>query len=314
MSTRERLVADIGGTHARFALCGPDGALRDEEWLQVADHAGVVEAARAYLAGRKVADAVFAVATPVDSDWVHLTNAPWAFSIRATREALDLERFAAINDFAAQALAVTRLTPEDRTQIGGGEPQAGAAIAVIGPGTGLGVSGLLPVGGVWYPIPSEGGHVSLAPQDDRDAALLAGLRRRFDHVSNERVLSGPGLVNLASALAEIDGETLALADPREVSRRAASGECAFCREALERFSSFLGAAAGDLALTFCALGGVYISGGLCRNLGPLFDLERFRARFVAKGRFVDYLGRIPIYVVSRRDPGLLGAAAYPLPA
>ncbi|MGH6901879.1 MAG: glucokinase [Geminicoccaceae bacterium] len=314
MSARQRLVADIGGTHARFALCGPDGAPRDEEWLQVADHPGVVEAARAYLAGRKVADAVFAVATPVDSDRIELTNAPWAFSIRATRDALGLERLAVINDFAAQALAVPRLASDDRIRIGGGEPQAGQAIAVIGPGTGLGVSGLLPVHGTWYPIASEGGHVSLAPHDDRDAALLACLRRRFEHVSSERVLSGPGLINLATALAEIDGETLALDDPREVSRLAESGECPFCKEALERFSSLLGAASGDLALTFCALGGVYISGGLCRNLGPLFDLERFRASFVAKGRFVDYLSRIPIYLVTRRDPGLLGAAAYPLPA
>jgi glucokinase len=280
----------------------------------VADHPGVVEAARAYLAGRKVADAVFAVATPVDSDWVELTNAPWAFSIRATRDALGLARLAVINDFAAQALAVPRLGVDDRIQIGGGEPQAGQAIAVIGPGTGLGVSGLLPVNGIWYPIASEGGHVSLAPHDDRDAALLACLRRRFEHVSSERVLSGPGLINLATALAEIDGETLALDDPREVSRLAESGECPFCKEALERFSSLLGAASGDLALTFCALGGVYISGGLCRNLGPLFDLERFRASFVAKGRFVDYLSRIPIYLVTRRDPGLVGAAAYPLAA
>jgi glucokinase len=313
VSAQHRLVADIGGTHARFALCGPDGEPRDEEWLQVADHPGVVEAARAYLAGRKVADAVFAVATPVASDRIELTNAPWAFSIRATREALGLERLAVINDFAAQALAVPRLASGDRSQIGGGEPQAGHAIAVIGPGTGLGVSGLLPVHGTWYPIASEGGHVSLAPHDDRDAALLACLRRRFEHVSSERVLSGPGLVNLATALAEIDGETLALDDPREVSRLAESGECPFCKEALERFSSLLGAASGDLALTFCALGGVYISGGLCRNLGPLFDLERFRASFVAKGRFVDYLSRIPIYLVTRRDSGLLGAAAYPMP-
>jgi glucokinase len=314
MSARERLVADIGGTHARFALCGPDGEPAAEEWLQVADYPGLVEAAEAYLAGRKVADAVFAVATPVDSDWIGLTNAPWAFSIRATQKALGLARFAVINDFAAQALAVPRLAPEDRIQIGGGEPQAGAAIAVIGPGTGLGVSGVLSVHGIWYPIASEGGHVSLAPHDERDAALLACLRRRFDHVSNERVLSGPGLINLATALAELDGEMLSLTDPREVSRRAGSGECPFCTEALQRFSAFLGSASGDLALLFCALGGVYISGGLCRNLGPLFDLERFRARFVAKGRFVDYLRRVPIYLVTRRDPGLIGAAAYPLPA
>jgi glucokinase len=313
MSARERLVADIGGTHARFALCGPDGELRGEEWLQVAEHPGLVAAAQAYLRGRKVADAVFAVATPVASDWVHLTNAPWGFSIRATKDALGLERLAVINDFAAQALAVPRLAADERVQLGGGEPQVGAAIAVIGPGTGLGVAGVLPVRDAWYPIASEGGHISLAPHDERDSALLACLQRRFGHVSNERVLSGPGLVNLATALAELDGETVAIDDPREVSRRAQAGDCPFCKEALERFSSFLGAAAGDLALLFCALGGVYISGGLCRNLGPLFDLDRFRTRFVAKGRFEDYLSPIPVYLVTKRGPGLMGAAAYPLP-
>jgi glucokinase len=309
----DRLVADIGGTNARFALCGPGGQLEAEQKLEVADYPGVVEAARAYLAGRQVAYAVFAVATHVDSDWIHLTNAPWAFSVRATQEALGLKRLAVINDFTAQALAVPRLGPADRVKLDGEAPRAGAAIAVLGPGTGLGVAGLLPVQGIWYPVPSEGGHVSLAPHDERDAAVLASLQRRFGHVSNERVLSGPGLVNLATALAALEGATLAIDAPREVSRRAASGECRFCQEALERFSSFLGAAAGDLALTFCALGGVYVGGGLVKRLGGLFDLERFRASFVAKGRFVEYLTRIPTYLVTRRDPGLLGAASYPLP-
>ena len=307
----DRLIADIGGTHARFALSGPDGEPQFEQKLEVADYEGVVEAARAYLAGRRVVHAVFAVATHVDSDWIHLTNAPWAFSVRATQEALGLERIAVINDFTAQALAVPRLAPGDRIQIGPGEPQPGAS-AVIGAGTGLGVAGLLPILGTWYPIPSEGGHVSLAPHDERDAAVLAYLQRQFGHVSTERVLSGPGLINLATALATLDGETLVIDDPHEVSRRAASGECRFCEETLQRFSSLLGAAAGDLALIFCALGGVYIGGGLAKRLGALFDVERFRASFVAKGRFVDYLSRIPTYLVTRRDPGLVGAAAYPL--
>jgi glucokinase len=308
-----RLVADIGGTNARFALCGPDGKPESEQKLEVAAYPGVVEAARAYLAGRQVTHAVFAVATHVDADWIHLTNAPWAFSVGATEAALGLKRLAVINDFTAQALAVPRLGPADRVGLGGEAPQSGAAIAVLGPGTGLGCAGLLPVQGIWYPIPSEGGHVSLAPHDERDAAVLACLQRRFGHVSNERVLSGPGLVNLATALATLEGETLVIDDPRAVSRRAASGECRFCQEAVQRFSSLLGAAAGDLALIFCALGGVYIGGGLVKRLGGLFDVERFRASFVAKGRFVDYLTRTPTYLVTRRDPGLLGAASYPLP-
>lgn len=309
----ERLIADIGGTNARFALAGSDGRLHDEQKLLVADFPGPVEAARAYLAGREVRDAVLAVATPVDSDWIDLTNAPWAFSVAAARTALGLRRLVVINDFTAQALAVPRLASEERILIKAGQPRRGGAIAVIGPGTGLGVAGLLPLQDTWYPIPSEGGHVSLATHNEREAAVLARLQARFGHVSNERILSGPGLINLATTLAAIDGEVIAFDDPREVSRGAESGECPYCREALERFSSLLGAAAGDLALLFCALGGVYISGGLCKRLGALLDVARLRESFVAKGRFADYLERIPIYLVTRRDPGLLGAAVYPLP-
>jgi len=249
------------------------------------------------------------MALPVDADWVQLTNSPWAFSIEATRKALGLERLTVINDFSAQALAIPALTGKERLKIGRGKPVEGAAIGVIGPGTGLGVGGLVRVGDMWHPIASEGGHVSLAPHDEVEAAVLAQLRERFGHVSNERVLSGPGLVNLACALAAIEGQTLRLEDPKEVSRRAKAGRCPFCRAALERFSGLLGAAAGDLALTLCAQGGVYIGGGLVKRLGDLFDARRFRASFVAKGRFEDYLRAVPTYLVTRRDPGLLGAAA-----
>lgn len=310
-----RLLGDVGGTHARFALAGPDGQPYAEQKLTVADFPGLVEATRAYLGDRQVRDAVVAVATVVASDWIALTNAPWAFSIRATRDALGLKRLAVINDFTAQALAVPRLATDERVAIGEAPPaQPGRQIAVIGAGTGLGVAGLIQVGDHWYPVASEGGHISLASHDERDGLILAGLRRRFGHVSCERVLSGPGLVNLAAALAEIDGERVDLADPHEVTRRAAAGECRFCQEALARFSSFLGATAGDLALMFCARGGVYVGGGLCKRLGGLFDVTRFRASFVAKGRFREYLAAIPTYLVTRRDPGLLGAAAYHLDA
>jgi glucokinase len=264
---------------------------------------------RAYLGEREVDEAVFAMALPVDADWVQLTNSPWAFSIEQTRKALGLERLTVINDFSAQALAIPALTAKERLQIGEGAPVEGAPIGVIGPGTGLGVGGLVRIGETWQPIASEGGHVSLAPRDEVDAAVWAQLHRRFGHVSNERVLSGPGLVNLATALAARAGQELRIEEPREVTRRAKAGRCAFCSAALERFSGLLGAAAGDLALTLCAQGGVYIGGGLVKRLGSLFDAGRFRASFVAKGRFEDYLRAVPTYLVTRRDPGLLGAAA-----
>jgi len=159
---------------------------------------------RAYLGDRQVDEAVFAMALPVDADWIHLTNSPWAFSIEETRKALGLERLSVINDFSAQALAIPALTARERLQIGDGAPIEGAPIGVIGPGTGLGVGGLVRIEERWQPIASEGGHVSFAPRDDVDAALWAQLRRRFGHVSNERLLSGPGLVNLATALAAVE--------------------------------------------------------------------------------------------------------------
>ncbi len=280
--------------------------------LTVADYPGPVEAARAYLAGRLVQDAVFAVATPVTSDWVALTNSHWAFSIRDSQAALELERLEVINDFTAQALAVPWLTADDRRQIGGGAPVPGQVVGIIGPGTGLGVGGLVPVGDRWQPLPGEGGHVSFAAHDEVEAAVLAQLHKRFGQVSNERVLSGPGLVNLAVALAAVEGETLAIDDPHEVVERARTGGCRFCRAALERFSTLLGAAAGDLALTLGARGGIYIGGGLVKRLGTLFDEAGFRAGFVAKGRLAYFLEPIPTYLITRSDPGLLGAAALTL--
>ena len=192
----------------------------DEQRLEVADYPGVVEAARAYLAGRKVADAVFAVATPVDSDWIHLTNAPWAFSVRATEAALGLS---ASRSSTTSPRRRWRCRGSGRRPTGssGGEPQAAAAIAVLGPGHRA--RRRRPAAGPGHLVSDperRRPRLARAPRRARDAALLPCLQRRFGHVSNERVLSGPGLVNLATALAEIDGEPLAIDDPREVSRRA----------------------------------------------------------------------------------------------
>jgi len=253
---------------------------------------------------------VFAVNGPVEGDRLKLTNGPWAFSIEATRRALGLERLEVINDFVAQALAVPQLAEHERRKLGGGEAVAGRPIAVIGPGTGLGVAGLLPeADGGWRPLPSEGGHVSFAPHDETGTKILARLQQRFGDVSNERVLAGPGLVNVATALAEIAGRGLPPLEPRDVVERARAGSCRFCVEAVARYPATLGAAAGDLALTLLARGGVFVAGGVCGYLGELFDPARFREGFVAKGRFRPYLEAIPTWLVTRADTGLLGAAA-----
>lgn len=305
----QRLVSDIGGTNARFALVGDDGWPKDEKKLKTKDFPGVVEAASAFLEGRRVDGVVLVVAGPVEDDRIALTNCPWAFSQKGTKAALGVDRLIAINDFVAQALAIPRLDASDCVKLGGGAALDDRPIAVIGPGTGLGVAGLLKVDGVYRPIATEGGHVAFAPKDETEAAVLGILRARYGHVSNERLLSGPGLVNLAAALAKIRGAALSIQGPADVVARAEEGACPICIEAIERFCALLGAAAGDLALTYGARGGVYLTGGMISHLGSWFDQDRVIQAFVDKGRFKDYLGAIPLYRVQRTDTGLIGAGA-----
>ncbi|MEM7043598.1 MAG: glucokinase, partial [Pseudomonadota bacterium] len=267
-----------------------------------------VEAATAYLDGRQVDGAVLVVAGPVEDDRITLTNCPWTFSLAETEQALHVNRLIAINDFVAQALAIPRLAPAERVKLGGGDALDERPIAVIGPGTGLGVAGLIRVHGRYHPIATEGGHVAFAPRDDMDVTVLAVLRARYGHVSNERLLSGPGLVNLANALAEFRGHDLTIESAADVTRRADRDGCQICTEAIDRFCSLLGAAAGDLALTYGARGGVYLTGGMIAHLGKRFDADRVLAAFADKGRFRAYLEAMPLYRVLRTDTGLIGAA------
>lgn len=313
---RSRLVADIGATNARFALQRPGARPEAAVVLRVAEHGDIEAAVRAALAlAGSEAEPVFAalaVAAPVLGDRVEMTNHPWCFSRQALRRALGLERLLVVNDFTAVALSLPRLEKRERRQVGGGKPAPGAPFAVLGPGTGLGVSGLLPTAGGWATLASEGGHVDLAPGDEEEMAILERLRRRFGHVSLERVLSGPGLVNLFVAFTEIAGKARAGAgapSAKEITARARAGKCRFSKAAVDAFCGMLGAAAGDLALTLGARGGVYIAGGIVPKLGPAFDADRFRRRFEAKGRFSAYLEPIPAYVVTAAEPALLGLAS-----
>lgn len=305
-----RLIADIGGTNARFAIVGEDETPTDEVNLLVRDFIDPAVAVESYLAGRAVDEAVLAVATPVESDEVRFTNSPWAFSIPALKARLGLRELHVINDFVAQALAMPHLAANEREQIGGGAPVANRAVGVLGPGTGLGVSALIPGRAGWTALPTEGGHVSFAPGNARERSVLEHLTTRFGHVSNERLLSGQGLLNLAQTLAAIDGRETTATTPEEVTTAARTGACPACVEAIAMFSELLGSAAGDLALVIGARGGVFIAGGVCLRLGPLFDRAAFRRRFEAKGRLRPYLEPIPAWLVLRRDTGLMGAAHF----
>jgi glucokinase len=194
------LVGDIGATHARFGLVSPDGQLRYSRTLSDESYATIEDAIVAFLAERGLLpmprQGAIAIASPITGDRVTMTNHPWSFSILALKERFGFDRLEVINDFTALALALPRLKPEDRLAVGGGSAAVGAPIGVLGPGSGLGVSGLVPSGSGWIALTGEGGHATMAPATDRESAVLDRMRRHFDHVSAERVLSGPGLVNL----------------------------------------------------------------------------------------------------------------------
>jgi glucokinase len=305
-----RLVGDIGGTNARFALVDHDGAVRSERYLLVRDYPDLAAAAEAYLGSERVSEAVIAVATPVETDEIGFTNSPWRFSVSGLKARLGVRRLAVINDFVAQALAMPQLAPGELERMGDGAPTPGRAVGVLGAGTGLGVSALVPDKLGWTALPSEGGHVSFAPGNEREDRVLGVLRARLGHVSNERLLSGQGLLNLAESLAAINGCTTPAGTAEEVTEAARNATCPACVEAVAVFSALLGAAAGDLALTVGARGGVYVAGGVCLRLGALFDRVAFRRRFLDKGRMRAFLEPIPTWLVLRGDTGLIGAAHY----
>jgi len=309
------LIGDIGATNARFALVRPDGGIALTRAILCNDFPTLADAIVAFLAEAPEATpshSVLAIASSPDGDIVSLTNHPWTFSTEALREALGLVRLQIVNDFHANALAVPHLTPDELIKVGGGEPLAGAPIGILGPGSGLGVSALVPgtLGGAFgaVALPGEGGHVTMAATDARESAVLEVLRRRFGHVSAERVLSGPGLVNLYAALRELADAPAVPLTAEEISHPEARTSDRFAHEATEMFCAMLGTIAGNLALTLGARGGIYIAGGIVPKLGATFVQSAFRERFEAKGRFAKYLGEIPTYVVIRPFAALLGAA------
>ena len=307
-----RLLADIGGTNARFALEIAPGCVVAQQTLACAAFPRFEDAARAYLDGAQTSasHAVVAIANPVSGDAVKMTNHDWAFSIAAARRELRLDTLLAVNDFTALAMALPALGPGDLFKVGGGQAVPGGVLGLVGAGTGLGVSGLVPAGARWIPLQSEGGHVAFSPSDEREVAVLRYLWRRFEHVSAERMVSGPGIALIREALASVRGLDIDAALPTAaIVERALDGSDPLCREALDCFSGMLGTVAANLAVTLGATGGVYIGGGVAPRLGDYFAASPFRARFENKGRFSAFAARIPTVLITAPYPALLGAAA-----
>jgi glucokinase len=304
-----KLIADIGGTNARFALVS-GARIHDECVYACADFPTIEDAARRFLNESKAApnEAAFAVAAPLHGDAISMTNHVWRFSARAVRDALGLSRLIVLNDFTALALALRHLPANELQQVGGNVAVADAPVALLGPGTGLGVSGLIPAGGVWMPLQGEGGHVTLAAVDEREAAMLAVLRERFGHVSAERVLSGPGLVHLYEALCALDGQAAKLQSPADITEHGLAATDPIARAGLDMFCAMLGTAASNLVLTLGAVGGVYIGGGIVPRLKGYFEHSSFRRRFEDKGRYAAYLAPIPAFVIHSDLPAMVGLA------
>lgn len=325
MSSAERiLLADIGGTNARFALADIQAAtplLEDSvRGFAVADFPSLADAAQHYLDEPSVRDlgvtvkhGVFAVAGRVDGDEARITNHPWVISLSRTRSALGFDDIRLVNDFAAQAMAIPMLGQADVVSIGSaswvpGPPATTRTYAVIGPGTGLGVGALLVRDGKRFPLETEGGHVSFAPSTPQEIEILQQLSAQYGRVSIERLICGPGLVNLHRALCQIAGEDPGNLQPADVTARAMAGDPR-AGNAVDVFCAVFGAVAGDLVLTLGAWDGVFLTGGLTPKLLPSLQHSGFRQRFEHKGRFSATMARVPTLTIVHPRPGLLGAAA-----
>jgi glucokinase len=312
-----RLLADIGGTNARFALETSPGQTTLIEVLPCADYPTLAHALKAYLALPAVSAALvtplrhaaLAIANPITGDMVRMTNHHWEFSIEALRVECGFQTLVVANDFTALARALPHLAANQKVQIGGGAPVPNTPLGLVGAGTGLGVSGLIPCKASWTALLSEGGHVTFSPANPTEIAVLEFAWREFDHVSAERFLSGDGIELLYRALSSLGGQTGPGLGAPEISRRALSNECELCTRVVDMFCGMLGTVAGNLAITLGAQGGIYIGGGIVPRLGELFAKSSFRSRFEQKGRFVHYLAQVPTFVITAQYPAFLGVSA-----
>jgi len=306
------LLGDIGGTNARFAvLIG--GELAEVEQVMVADHPSFGAAIATFLARQQprpdIGAAVLAIAGPVRGEFCAITNSPWMIDAVELCATFGLTTVQLINDFEAVARSLPRLREADLFPLGEGKAHAGEPMLVLGPGTGFGAAALIDPNGRAIPVATEAGHATLPSASAREDAIIDHLRQRFGHVSVERVISGPGLANLYETIASLDDAPIPKRDQNEITEAAIAGSCATSRMALETFCAMLGTVAGNLALGFGALGGVYIAGGIAPRIAAFLAQSEFRKRFEAKGRFRSYLAAVPTSIIVHPHPTFVGLKA-----
>lgn len=322
-SNHSALVADIGGTHARFALASlvPSGqpVITGVEQYRTADFESLTAAAQHYLKQPRAESAplraVMAVASAVTGDHVKITNNPWSFSVDQLRRDLGFASIRVINDFAAVSMALPVLQPADLQALGAvpattGTQKIDRTFAVLGPGTGLGVGGLALRGTHAAIIESEGGHVGFSPTTPYEADVMRHLMARYGRVSAERLISGMGMINLYQAVCALEGVTAELQEAAQIAAQANAEPDSICARVLKLFCEILGGFAGDIALAFGAWDGVFLTGGVAQKMLPWLQAGGFRQRFEEKGRHQVLMRSIPTQIIIHPHAGLLGAAAH----
>lgn len=317
-NTHEIIVADIGGTHARFAIAQMQGGalqqLTHQRTLPTADHATLQIAWEDY--ARQIdrplpKDGAIAAAARVDGDVMTFTNSSWMLRPALVSEKLGLERFVIVNDFGAVAYATATATSDQLAHICGpndSDMRKDGVVTILGPGTGLGVSHLLWRNGQYFVTETEGGHIDFSPRDAVEDRILAVLRKAHGRGSAERMVAGPALKTIYKVLAEIENSTAKMLDDKALWQLALSGQDSLASAAFDRYCLCLGGVAGDLALAHGAHM-VVVAGGLGARIGDRFDQSGFRERFVSKGRFRSLMQSMTVKRLVAEEPGLKGAAA-----
>jgi glucokinase len=307
------LLADIGGTNARFALL-TGGEIGPVEHTKVADHATIADAIAAFLtrhaATVSTEAAILGIAGPIENNRVTLTNSGWTIDAADLKKIFDFEAVHLLNDFEALAWSLPALGSSDLVSTGEQRGIIGAPMLVVGPGTGFGASCFVPRGATSFAIVTEAGHATLPAASEREARVIDHLRQRIGHVSIERALSGHGLENLYEGVAAVDGVRVPSRDAASITKAALDGSCGVSRAALDMFCSLLGAICGNLALTFGARGGVYVAGGIVPRFVDHLAKSEFRKSFESKGRFESYLRDIPTRIIIRPDASFVGLKAF----
>jgi len=313
------IVADIGGTNARFGLVteqqSENGQLviENKQKYPSDSFVNIEQAVQKYLSslnGESIGGACLAVAGPITGDTVRLTNLNWAFSVNDVKRTLALPKLKVLNDFAAYAFATPYVPNEHLLSLNEGQAIDGCPIAIVGPGTGFGVAALVPQANRWNVLPTEGGHITLAAKTPLQASIISVMSHEFSHISVERVLSGPGIRNLYKALAKVEGVEVEPLRSSDITAKALSNEHSLEYRTLRLFCAWLGQTCGNLALTLGARGGVYLGGGVLLKFTEFLQQSEFLNCFFAKGQMQEYLHQMPVKLVTEGNSALLGAAAW----